>query len=237
VPNGTGILWSLAVEEHFYILFPLFMYGVFRFATSRPSIGFAKARRALIAVFAMLCALALVWRLWLVTRPGFVEIRTYYGSDTRFDSILFGVLLALCYNPARLPRPAERTMMRPRDWLLCGAGAALLLGTILYRQPEFRESLRYSLQGLALVPIFFYAVRYATAGPFKLLNTRLLARIGVLSYGIYLIHDVIISALPGNVQIPNFLRLLLGLGLAAGFAALIDRYVDPYFRRKRAALR
>ena len=228
VPTGTGILWSLAVEEHFYILFPLLMWVVLRYRN---------ARRFLIGLFAALCALALAWRMWLVTQPGFVDIRTYYGSDTRFDSILYGALLALCLNPARLPWKPGREKMRSIDWLVCAGALALLLGTILYRQPEFRESLRYSLQGIALLPLFFYAVRYPTAGPFRLLNTRVLARLGVLSYGIYLIHDVILSAMPADIHIPNWARFILGVALAAGFAALLDRLVDPYFRRKRAALR
>jgi peptidoglycan/LPS O-acetylase OafA/YrhL len=228
VPVGTGILWSLAVEEHFYILFPLLMWGVLRYAN---------ARRFLIGLFSALCVAALAWRTWLVTRPGFVDIRTYYGSDTRFDSILYGALLALCVNPARLPWKPGREKMRTLDWFVCVAAVALLLSTILYREPHFRESLRYSLQGVALLPLFFYAVRYPTAGPFRVFNTRLLARLGVLSYGIYLIHDVILSAMPADIHIPNWARFLLGLALAAGFATLLDRLIDPYFRRKRAALR
>jgi peptidoglycan/LPS O-acetylase OafA/YrhL len=232
VPNGTGILWSLAVEEHFYILFPLFMFAVLRF-----SHGLANARRFLIGLFVFLCAAALLWRVWLVTRPGFVEIRTYYGTDTRFDSILFGVLLALCYNPARIPAVPEGAKMSTRVKLICAGGFALLLATILYRQPQFRESLRYSLQGIALLPIFFYAVRYPKSGPFKWLNMRVLVRIGVLSYGIYLIHDVVISALPGDVHIPDWGRFVIAITVSIGFAALIDRFVDPYFRRRRAALR
>src|SRR5262249_46376917 len=150
---------------------------------------------------------------------------------------LFGVLLALCLNPARIPSNPHRAKMRTSDWLVCGGGVALLLGTIVYRQPEFRESLRYSLQGLALLPIFFYAIRYPDAGPFKLLNMRLLARIGILSYGIYLIHDVVLNVMPATAPIPNWARFVIAVSVSAGFAALLDRCVDPYFRRRRAALR
>ena len=231
VPDGTGILWSLAVEEHFYILFPLLMVVVLRFANSR---------RFLIGLFAVLCTLALGWRLYLATRPGFVELRTYYGSDTRFDSILFGALLALCANPARRPAtdvPVGPRRMRLSEQLLVAGGFALLLATILYRQPVFRESFRYTLQGIALLPLFYYAVTYPAAGVFRVLNTRLLVRIGVLSYGIYLIHDVILYLLPIDVHIPNWGRFLIAVAAAVGFAELLDRCVDPYFRRKRAALR
>jgi peptidoglycan/LPS O-acetylase OafA/YrhL len=228
-PAGTGILWSLAVEEHFYILFPLLIYVAFRFRN---------ARQLLIRLFIVLCVAALAWRLWVISRPGFEEIRTYYATDTRFDSILFGCLLALWRNPARTPVDPRRSVMRGGDLLLCGMAVALLLSTIVYRNPDFRESLRYSLQGLALMPIFYYAVRYPTTGPFRLLNTRLLARIGVLSYGIYLIHDVVLHTLPSSTElnIPSWGRLSIAVAASVGFAALLDRYVDPYFRRRRAAL-
>ena len=128
--------------------------------------------------------------------------------------------------------------MRGRDWLLLGGGCALLLSTIVYRDPEFRESLRYTLQGIALMPLFYFAVRNPHEGPMRVLNTRVLARIGVLSYGIYLIHQIVLQGMESTVdlELPNWARLGLAVLIAVGFAALLDRFVDPYFRRRRAAL-
>jgi peptidoglycan/LPS O-acetylase OafA/YrhL len=228
-PDGTGILWSLAVEEHFYILYPLVMFALFRFVN---------VRRVAIVLFSTLCVAALLWRWWLVTRPGFDMLRTYYATDTRFDSILFGCILAFWRNPARLPMDRRQPLMKPVDWLVLSAGVALLLATILYRGADFRETLRYTLQGIALMPIFWYAIRAATRLPFATLNTKLLIRIGVLSYGVYLSHFIILDLIAQNVhvQIPNIVRAFLALALACAFAALLDRYVDPYFRRRRAAL-
>ena len=231
-PGGSGILWSLAVEEHFYLVFPVVMLLVFR------RFGPHRARTVLIRAFVVLCVAALAWRCYLVSQPGFNQLHTYYSTDTRFDSILFGCLLALWYNPARLPLQVRDTKMRAKDWLLCAAGLALLLATIVYRDVQFRESFRYTLQGLALVPIFFYAIRFPQAGPFRLLNLRAIARIGVLSYGIYLIHDIFLEALATDVHVsmPSWLRFGLAVGVSVVFATILDRYIDPYFRRKRAAL-
>jgi peptidoglycan/LPS O-acetylase OafA/YrhL len=231
-PDGTGILWSLAVEEHFYFLYPVVMFVALRFV---------KDRRVLVAIFATLCALALAWRFHLVGQPGFDMNRTYYATDTRFDSLLFGCILALWRNPARLPeRPpsAGRRSMTARDWAIAAGGVGLLLATIVYRNPDFRETLRYTLQGIALMPLFYYAIRYATTGPYRLLNVRWLARIGVLSYGIYLSHYVVLGVLDKNVHraIPSPVRLAIALAVALLFASLVDRLVDPYFRRRRAAL-
>jgi peptidoglycan/LPS O-acetylase OafA/YrhL len=231
-PNGTGILWSLAVEEHFYFLYPVVMFLALRFL---------KDRRVLIAIFVALCVLALAWRFYLVSQPGFEMNRTYYATDTRFDSLLFGCILALWRNPARLPEQPvsdRRRSLTVRDWAIVAGGIALLLFTILYRGADFRESLRYTLQGIALMPLFYYAIRYATTGPYRLLNVRWLARIGVLSYGVYLSHFVVLEILQTNVHrsIPSPVRLAIALGIALLFASLVDRFVDPYFRRRRAAL-
>jgi peptidoglycan/LPS O-acetylase OafA/YrhL len=229
IPDGTNILWSLAVEEHFYIVYPALMFAVLKLLD---------ARRVLIGAFAVLCVIVLVWRLWLVSRPGFTDMRTYYATDTRFDSILYGCLLALWRNPARLPADAERTRMRSVDWALVGGGLALLLSTLIYREADFRETFRYSMQGVALMPIFYYAIRFSTVGPFRLLNTRWLARIGVLSYGIYLSHYIVLDLVAKNVDvnIPAPVRIVIALAVSAAFATLLDRHVDPYFRRRRAAL-
>lgn len=80
--SGTGVLWSLAVEEHFYILFPL----IFLFFIRR-------GRTQLIAFSAFMCIVIFLWRLYLSNYYDDYQ-RFYLASDTRFDSILYGVLLS-----------------------------------------------------------------------------------------------------------------------------------------------
>jgi peptidoglycan/LPS O-acetylase OafA/YrhL len=72
----------------------------------------------------------------------------------------------------------------------------LVLGLCLVvRDAAFRETLRYSLQGAALTIIFVAAIRYAHWLPFRVLNWRPLAFIGVLSYSLYLVHYAVIFAI------------------------------------------
>jgi len=78
---GTGILWSLAVEEHFYMFYPAVLTGLL-------AIGLSKQR--IVVVLAITCLGVLAWRMHLASLPNFVTERTYYSSDTRIDSILFG---------------------------------------------------------------------------------------------------------------------------------------------------
>src|SRR5690606_2367385 len=84
IPEGTVILWSLAVEEHFYIFYPVVLLALTGLGLRRREIGY---------VFAFVCVAVLLWRIHLSHQPGFHPARTYFGTDTRIDSILYGALL------------------------------------------------------------------------------------------------------------------------------------------------
>jgi peptidoglycan/LPS O-acetylase OafA/YrhL len=111
------------------------------------------------------------------------------ATDTRADSILFGCVLA-CLQQTPL---CEGVFQRRRleRYIIPGCLATLLL-TFLVRNPIFRETLRYTLQGLAIAPLLYYVVHYPETGVGKLLNTRVLSYIGVLSYSLYLLHAVVL---------------------------------------------
>ena len=149
---GTVPYWSLAVEEHFYLVFPLLYLTLNRFLSNR-----AQAK-----TFWTLCAAVCVWRCVLVLGFGVPEDRTYLATDTRFDSVLFGCALAMGMNPV-LDRPVGGE--RVWKWVLLPAGLALLLFTFAYRAPWFRETIRYSLQGIALTPVFVAAIRFPRLAP------------------------------------------------------------------------
>src|SRR5260370_9455623 len=91
VAQGTGVLWSLAVEEHFYFAFPALFVVLWR-------LGIRERKMAL--VFWAICALVLAWRCVLVFVLHAPPDRTFVMTDTRVDSILFACALAVCRNPA-----------------------------------------------------------------------------------------------------------------------------------------
>ena len=161
-------LWSLDVEEHFYLLFPL----LFAMVRGRGSV-------ALTCV--LLCAAVLLARVAHVVASGPVD-GIFYWSHTRIDSILFGCILATWNNPAT----GDRTRIGDHIGFAL-LGAALILATFAIRDPVFRETLRYSVQGVGLLLIFNYALRNAGL-PAKALSHRGLAYVGAISYFLYLIH-------------------------------------------------
>lgn len=225
IPDGTGILWSLAVEEHFYIVYPLSMTLL---------LGAALRPRTIGTLLGFVCLVVLAWRIYLVHSPGFLPERTYYASDTRINSIIYGCILAIVMNPMRQLRRSDT--MSLAQWALLAASGATLLLTLLYRDPAFRETTRYSIQGLALMPIFYFAVQFSDNQLFRHLNSPWALRIGTYSYAIYLIHYVVIRliAKSGSAIAANpFILFPVALLISIAYAAVIDRFVDSYFRRLR----
>jgi peptidoglycan/LPS O-acetylase OafA/YrhL len=227
---GTGILWSLAVEEHFYMIYPALLAALLALRLSRQRIAVA---------LAIVCLAVLAWRMNLASQPNFETERTYYSSDTRIDSILFGCLLAIVANPRWAKGGTSNPFLEPLSATLLTAAAVLMVMTIAPRDSYFRETFRYSLQGLALMPVFYFAIRNATHFPFTLLNHPWVARIGVFSYAMYLFHQIVIHALEKSaprLTTTKPLLVLVTFVIAALYAAILDLSLDRYFRRLRKKL-
>jgi peptidoglycan/LPS O-acetylase OafA/YrhL len=222
---GTWIFWSLAVEEHFYLVFPLVYLLLLRFVPNRH-------RQALILVG--MCAAVLAWRLVLVFAFHSVKERTYVATDTRIDSILFGCLLGVFANPV-----LDGTRIDPRTWKFVLVPLALvgLVVSFVIRDSWFQYSVAYTLQGICLFPLFIAAVRFPTWGPFDLLNVAPVKFIGILSYSIYLVHP---SVLYGTTQwvgyLPGLAQSLLALALTIAIAYGIYRAVERPAARLRKRL-
>jgi peptidoglycan/LPS O-acetylase OafA/YrhL len=211
---GTGVFWSLAIEEHFYLLFPLlYVWMCPRFSARRQTI-----------ILITLCAAALAWRCILRFHFNVDTIRTYYGTDTRFDAILLGCVFAIIANPI-LRDPLHKWFLRRMKWLLPLA-IIVLLGTLLERDESFRETFRYTLQGLALIPLFIAAIHYQSSWPVRFLNLPLIRFLGVLSYSLYLCHSIILETVQRNWHTNAVLTGTVSLAGAIGFATLVHYGVE-----------
>ena len=215
---GTGVYWSLAVEEHFYLIFP-FLYLVLARLGVKPM--------GQVITFLLLSLAVLAWRYHLFVQLGVDEHRTFYASDTRVDSILFGCILAVWGNPVLDEQKGSERLWK---WALFPAGLALIAATLLLRSPDFRETGRYTLQGIALIPVFVTAIRYPEWWPFKALNRHPLRFLGWISYPLYLVHFTVIQyfaksthPLPQLVQ--GVLSFVISLALAYGIYRLIEQPV------------
>ena len=90
------------------------------------------------------------------------------------------------------------------------------------------------------MPIFYFAIKCARNFPFTLLNHPWVAKIGVYSYAMYLIHHVAVYFIERNLPWlaeRKPLLLLTTFAIATLFAAVLDIYVEHYFRRLRKTFR
>ena len=178
LPAGLGVVWSLAVEEHYYIFYPPLALLLLRLGNVR------------IATFTLstLCAVTLAWRCWLALQgasPAYLAMAT----DTRVDAILVGCIMGLSFNPwMRLGEVGEGRL----QWVIAAACCLLLTGSLVYRNDFFRMTFRYTLQSLAIAPLIYLAIARSGHAAFRWLNSKPMVYLGTISYTIYLSHQLIL---------------------------------------------
>lgn len=171
-------MWSLAVEEHFYVLFPVLLIAL----RNKPII----LQRVLITSLVA----CLLWRYFLVNL-GYDAERVQRGTDTRFDSIAYGCLLSLLFHRAKTVASCRRFLDAMSHRWAFAVGFLLLLSSFVVRDETFRQTLRYSMQGLAF-STFFCAIFWSRTAPdllVRLLESRPAVFIGAISYSLYLYHE------------------------------------------------
>ncbi|WP_084106157.1 acyltransferase family protein [Demequina sp. NBRC 110056] len=188
-PGPLDHLWSLAIEEQFYLVWPLLLLGLL-----------ALTRRRLWRVAGATLGLAAVsfLAMWLLAEPGFDHTRVYQGTDTRAGGLLIGAALAIAMVAFRTgsskPSP-ERTPW----WLdILGLVALAVVGWQLATTDAYAMSLYGG--GLALLSVATAVVVAAASHQRGLVGWLLglapLRWLGERSYGIYLWHMPIIAFLP-----------------------------------------
>jgi len=172
---GTSLnhTWSLAVEEHFYLLLPICLLFLYR----RPW-----ARKRLVPIFAIGLLLVLCGR--------FVSVFVFHSGDTqlkthsRIDGLLFGVALSWIFYTQR--KRFDRILSH-RLWLTAVLLVGLLLGLRFGHGTKVMWTVGYTVTylslGALLLLIYGYDGRFT-----RTFIYRTVAAIGVYSYGIYLWH-------------------------------------------------
>jgi peptidoglycan/LPS O-acetylase OafA/YrhL len=213
------------VEEHFYVLFPWLYVAMQKWRLTPLQQAW---------LLWGLCAAVLAWRCVLVFGMHVDSERTNLATDTRVDSILFGCALAVWNNPV-LDQPQQR----PNLWkyFIVPAAFAALLFCIVYRGEAFRETWRYTIQGAALTFVFIAAVRFHRWPLFRFLDFKPIAFIGVISYSLYLIHQVLLYMVAALVpQVHPVFRALIALAASVCLAWAIYLFVEKPCARLRRKL-
>ncbi len=197
--------WSLAIEEQFYLLWPLCLIALLA----------SRARPPLIATMVALGAVvALVWRAHLAL-GGATPGRIYHGFDMRADALLVGCFAGTLVAWELLPRGAAARALVHLATLAC-FGALYAARGALYT-PRFYELGGFTLVALAsalfVLDVTLFEPRLLRA----VLELPPLVFLGKISYGIYLWHVPIFELFP-NERFRAPAALVLSLKLAASVA-------------------
>lgn len=198
--------WSLAIEEQFYLLWPLLLFGVLWLVGRRAGVGEAAGRKALRVMLALSAAGVLLSALEsaLLFGGGRGLDRVYYGTDTRAGSLLAGAVLALAlalFSDARERRARfgpdvlgefvpgvalGRRLLGP----LAAGGLLAVIATMMLARGSSAWLYPYGLVAVDLaVVIVIAAVVLTPAGVVgRALEWMPLRALGVISYGVYLWH-------------------------------------------------
>ncbi|MEO6981925.1 MAG: acyltransferase [Edaphobacter sp.] len=175
--------WSLSIEEQFYLIWPCILLYCLR----RPGLpGRLIASRIALAVVVLSPIIRIVS--FRMHNP---YIRDGYGFHMRADSLMFGCVLALLEGTPLFERIYH---FATKIWWM--PPAVIILSSYLSArfQNYWKLPLGYTLSGIAIAFFLLWCVRNPASVVGRLLNARLIAHIGVLSYSMYLwqtlfIHD------------------------------------------------
>jgi peptidoglycan/LPS O-acetylase OafA/YrhL len=228
---GSAVVWSLAVEEQFYIGFALLWLALIRMPHRVWCLG----------VFAGLVAISSLAMRIYIAETAFSHERSYFGTDTRIDGIAIGVFSAVGFF--WLDRaPAHGRLLRQlleSDWIVALAVGSYFF-SLVYRDEYFRETLRYSMQAVAASLLVLYGL-FQKESVLRRLMQRMaelsvVQKIGLASYSIYLVHlslyKLLLSAVAGWPK-PVIIAFLSLSGVAVGVLIwrLVERPVERYKNR------
>lgn len=238
-PSAATHLWSLAIEEQFYLVFPFAAWLVARRSRFGLRSGLVVGG-LVVAVVGSLAAAAIE-----------DQVFTYYSTLTRVPEIAVGVAVAGIWPMGRArtwwderfggDRTHSPVAKRHPPWLpvivanVVGI-AALVTTLVAWRTTDLSTGWVYG-GGLVVLAIVSVALVVAAGAPGLLsrgLSVAPLRGLGAISYGLYLYHwPVVVVASPPRVDLRPVPLFVLRAGLSVGLAMLSFRFVEQPIRHAR----
>jgi peptidoglycan/LPS O-acetylase OafA/YrhL len=215
----VGHIWSLSVEEQFYLIWPaLFVIC---------------SRKRLVKVAICVIAAEPVIRVatWLLFRQQHGQIR--YMGHTRADMLMFGCITALLFSSYQFQEFIRRIL--PRKAVIYGSVLFLLFLSPLIELALahfkwfYAVAVGFTLQGISITVFMLYVILHPGSRVGRILNSPIMVAIGVRSYSLYLWQQLFIG--DSRHSIPRLAAGLCAAVLAAEFSYRIIEL--PTLRMKR----
>ncbi|HEC2217441.1 TPA: acetyltransferase [Staphylococcus delphini] len=217
-------LWSLAIEEQFYLVFPIVLLSL---------LSFIRRLKSIRIIFLILLVISMITMMVLYV-PNENVARVYFGTDTRIQTLLMGVLLALVWPPFQLKAKVNRKMRMMID--TAGVvGLAILF--ICFKFVSETNSILYygGFFLISAVTLLVIASSVHPSGYFaKFLGNKVFTFIGSRSYSLYLWHYPIIvlihhqfvqGQIPPLVYVVEILLMIL-------MAEFSYKFIEQPFRKE-----
>lgn len=230
-------LWSLAIEEQFYIFWPILLLILLRIKKLK--------QHFLLIIF--VCSLISLLTMFLIAQPNVDNSRVYFGTDTRLQTLLLGVLLAYIWPPFRL----KAQIHLPLKIVIESFGFISIALLIFFIMTVSSNDNWFYFGGiyfisLCTLPAIASAVHPSTFLA-KVLSNRIFSWIGQRSYSLYLWHYPVITFMNKHFvqgQIPVYI-IVIEIILTLILAECSYRYVEvpirvqgfKYFLPKKSALK
>lgn len=210
--------WSLAVEEQYYIFFPLFLIVMWRLG-----------KRWIMLAFVILAIMSLALAQWLVYRDA---AAAFFLLPTRVWELLFGALVALYFN-----RNGDARFDPRVSQVLSLVGLGLITFSVFAFSEETPFPSLYALAptvGAVLIILFTQPGTLVSA----ILGHRLVVGIGLISYSAYLWHQPLLAfARHRSISAPSPVEMGILCLVTIPIAYLTWRYVESPFRNKKRVSR
>lgn len=222
-PSPLQHMWSLAVEEQFYIVWPILMLLALKFIPSKGKI----------AVFILLLSFISAEAMAFMFTPDIDPSRVYFGTDTRAFSLLLGAALAMVWPSAKLSNNVTSELRKTLNITGLVSLVALIVmmvfiqedGTFLYYGGMYLAS--------AVTAVLIAVIVHPASSIGKLFSFKPLLWIGVRSYGIYIWHFPIIVLLGIAVKTETIsgTKIVIALLLTFILSSLSWHFVEEPIRK------
>ncbi|MEL6606047.1 MAG: acyltransferase [Cyanobacteria bacterium J06614_10] len=215
--EGPLFYWSLAVEEHFYLFWPVLVYFL--------------PRRKIAIASLLLIAFSFGLRLYMLPQGWDV----FYFTLTRMDALLFGALLAV-FEPALLTRTANNRRLFTLLFFSVGVPLGLIFLAAGGTGNYWVLAVKYPMTALVYTALIGFAITTTDCSWVrKVFESRPLCFIGSISYGLYVYHTLCFKWL--NQLLPEtdpLLPMPLAFACAIAVAYVSFHLLEkPFLRLKR----